>query len=72
MYIIIDLLSLHYKHISTCYTSVAAATKLLVLAVDDGEGFLSYEEWKVTMNLKIPHYQNLGLFGYHLLLKIEN
>lgn len=59
MYIIIDLLSLHYKHISTCYTFVAAATSLLVLAVDDGDGFLSYEKLKVTMNLKMPHYQNL-------------
>lgn len=69
MYIIIDHLSLHYKHISTCYTSVAAATKLLVLAVDDGEGFLSYEEWKVTMNLKMPHYQNLGSVWIPLIVK---
>lgn len=69
MYIIIDLLSLHYKHISTCYTSVAAATKLLVLAVDDGEGFLSYEEWKVTMNLKMPRYQNLGSVWIPLIVK---
>lgn len=48
---------------------MAAATKLLVLAVDDGEGFLSYEEWKVTMNLKMPHYKNLGSVWIPLIIK---
>ena len=53
----------HYSNISTFYTLTLVWLQqfplvlLLVLAVDDGEGFLRYQGWKVTINLS--HYQYL-------------
>jgi hypothetical protein len=52
----------HGHYSNYCYTRTLVWLQqfplllLLVLAVDDGEGYLRYEGWKVTINLSLYQY----------------